>query len=242
MRLDITVDAERVWQAMQAGGVAILPLDVAYGIFAQTPAGVTRIFEAKGRSFSKPSGSLGSLEIMREVHILSGRDMDIARCLVEDYDLPFSPVAPFRADHPFLAKVDPVSLQRSTKAGTLDMLINAGPLARELARLAWERQHPVMGSSANRSLSGSKFRLADIEPEVRAAASIEIDYGLSRYHNGEAISSTILAFPKLEVLRFGVCYAQIRDILARHFRIELPPKPQADLIRGAALGDVRQPG
>ncbi len=235
-KLDIKQDAERAWQAMQGGGVAILPLDVAYGIFAQKPEGVARIFEAKGRSFSKPSGSLGSIEIMREVQILTSRDLDIARAIVDDYDLPFSPVAPFRPDHPYFAKVDPIAIERSTKAGTLDMLINAGPLARELARLAWERQFPIMGSSANRSLSGSKFRLGDIEPEVRAAAAIEIDYGLSRYHNAEAISSTILSFPKVEVLRFGVCYEQIRDILLRHFKIELPPKPRTELIRGAARG------
>jgi tRNA A37 threonylcarbamoyladenosine synthetase subunit TsaC/SUA5/YrdC len=237
--LDIKGDAEKVWQAMQAGGIAILPLDVAYGIFAQTAEGVTSIFEAKGRSFSKPSGSLGSIQIIREVQILAPRDLDIARAIVEDYDLPFSTVAPFRPDHPYFAKLDPVAIERSTKAGTLDMLINSGPLARELARLAWERQFPIMGSSANRSLSGSKFRLEDIEPEVRRAATIEIDYGLCRYANAEAISSTILSFPKVEVLRYGVCYEQIRDIIKRHFRIELPPKPAGDLITGAARGDQR---
>src|SRR5262245_44448904 len=124
--LDIRGDADKAWQAMQAGGIAILPLDVAYGIFAQKPQGVTGIFEAKGRSFSKPSGSLGSIEIIREVQILAPRDLDIARCLVEDYDLPFSTVAPFRPEHPFFAKLDPIAIERSTKAGTLDALINAG--------------------------------------------------------------------------------------------------------------------
>ena len=234
--LDIRSDAERVWQAMQAGGVAIIPLDVAYGIFAQKPEAVRRIFEAKGRSATKPSGSIGSIAIMREVQVLTPRCLDIARALAEDYDLPFSPVAPFRADHPFFAKLDPFALARSTKAGTLDMLINAGPLHNELARLAWDRQFPIMGSSANRSLAGSKFRLADIEPEVRAAAAIEIDYGLVRYANDAGISSTILSFPNVEVLRYGVCYPQIRDILARHFGVELPPKPAGPVIVGAARG------
>lgn len=237
--LDIDGDAERVWQALQADGVAILPLDVAYGIFAQRPGAMRRIFEAKGRSFSKPSGSIGNLDIMQGVLVMEPRHMDMARAIVEDYGLPFSPVAPFRAEHPFFAELDPFCIERSTKAGTLDMLLNAGPLHNRLAAMAWERQLPIMGSSANRSLSGSKFRLADIEPEVRAAATIAIDYGLARYANDEGISSTILSFPKVEVLRFGVCYEQIRDILARHFRVELPPKPAGRQITGAALGDVR---
>lgn len=236
--LDIKADAARVWTALQGGGVAIVPLDVAYGIFAQKPDAVRRLFAAKGRSLSKPSGSLGSLEIMRNVLVMESRHLDIARALVEDFDLPFSPVAPFRADHPYFASLDPFCIESSTKAGTLDMLINAGPLANELARIAWERQHPIMGSSANASLSGSKFRLEDIEAVVRDAADVAIDYGLSRYHNPELISSTILSFPKVEVLRYGTCYEQIRDILQRYFRIELPPKPKDRLITGAALGDV----
>lgn len=236
--LDVAGDAERVWAAMQDDGVAILPLDVAYGIFAQKAGAVRRIFEAKGRSYSKPSGSIGNLDILRALLVLEPRHIDMARAIVEDYGLPFSPVAPFRIDHPFLGGVDPFCIERSTKAGTLDMLLNAGPLHNALANMAWQRQMPIMGSSANRSLSGSKFRLEDIEPEVRAAAAIEIDYGLSRYANAEGVSSTILAFPQVEVLRFGVCYAQIRDILARHFRVELPPKPAGRPILGAALGEV----
>lgn len=235
--LDIKGDAERVWQAMQAGGIAIFPLDVAYGIFAQRPEAMRRLFEAKGRSFTKPSGSMGTLEMAFEVLRIGKQEKDVARAITEDYGLPFSIVAPFRADHPYFSSVDPYCLERSTKAGTLDVLLNAGPLHRELARLAWERQFPVMGSSANRSLSGSKFRLGDIEPEVRAAAAIEIDYGLSRYHNAEAISSTILEFPSFQVLRYGVCFEQIRDILARHFRTELAPKPKGQAILGSARGE-----
>lgn len=234
--LDIKGDAEKVWSALQGGGVAIIPLDVAYGIFAQTPAAVRRLFEAKGRSFSKPSGSIGNIEIMRNILVMSPREVDMARAIVEDYGLPFSPVGPFRTDHPFFAKVDPFCIERSTKAGTLDMLLNAGPLHNALADMAWARQFPIMGSSANRSLGGSKFRLQDIEPEVRKSAAIEVDYGLSRYANDELISSTILSFPKIEVLRYGVCYEQIRDILKRYFKVELPPKPKGDLIVGSARG------
>ncbi|MFM9943425.1 MAG: Sua5/YciO/YrdC/YwlC family protein [Hyphomicrobiaceae bacterium] len=233
---DVQGDAERVWAVLQNGGVGIIALDVAYAIVAQTGDAVRRTFAAKGRSPTKPSGSIGSLEIMREVQILTPRCRDIASALVEDYGLPFSPVAPFRADHPFMQRLDAFSLERSTKVGTLDMLINAGPLHNALARLAWERQQPILGSSANRSLAGTKFRLEDIEPEVRAAADISIDYGLSRYHNAEGVASTILAFPQVEVLRYGIAYEHIRDILRRHFRIELPPKPVGQITVGAARG------
>ncbi len=233
---DIQGDARRVWETLQKGGVGIIALDVSYAFVAQTGAAAERTFDAKGRSATKPMGSIGSLEIMREVQVLTPRCRDIASALVEDYGLPFSPVAPFRADHPFMKRLDPLALARSTKGQTLDMLINAGPLHNALAKLAWEHQQPILGSSANKSLSGSKFRLEDIEPEVLAAADVTVDYGLCRYHNPEAVGSTILVFPQVEVLRFGVAYEHIRDILKRHFRIELPPRPAGDITIGAARG------
>jgi hypothetical protein len=51
-----------------------------------------------------------------------------------------------------------------------------------------------------------------------------IDYGLVKYHPWRA-SSTLLDVESCKVLRFGVAYENIADILRRHFRVELPPKP-----------------
>ena len=234
--IDVRGDAQCVWDVLQAGGVAIIPLDVAYANVAQTPDALARIYRAKGRSVAKPSGMFGSYELMRDIHLMGEREREIVAAVTQDYDLPFSIVAPFRADHPFFAKADPRLVAQSSKAGTLDMLMNAGPIHDEIARLSLAHQFPVFGNSANRSLSGSKFRLEDIESEVRAVADVEIDYGLCRYANDEGVSSTIVAFPKFEVLRYGCCYAQIRDIFQRHFHIELPPKPVGETVMGAARG------
>ena len=147
--------------------------------------------------------------------------------MTDDFDLPLSVVAPFRPQAPVLANLDAQALARSTKAGTQDILLNAGPLADALADLSLEQMTPVLGSSANRSDSGSKFRVEDIEPQVCSAADIIVDYGLSRYHNDVGTSSTILDLRDFSVLRWGVCFEQIRDILSRYFRIALPPSPHS---------------
>jgi hypothetical protein len=52
-----------------------------------------------------------------------------------------------------------------------------------------------------------------------------IDHGLMKYHPWQA-SSTLLNCETCEVVRFGACYENIADILKRHFRVELPPRPQ----------------
>lgn len=239
--IDVEADAERIWQATQAGGVAIIPLDVAYANIAQTPQGLDRIYRAKGRSPSKPSGMFGSYEIMCKVHQTSEREREVVSAVIHDFNLPLSIVAPFRHDHPMFSNIASECIERSTKAGTLDMLMNAGPLHNALARRSLERLFPVFGSSANRSLSGSKFRLADIEAAVREVAAIEIDYGLCRYANEDGVSSTIIALPDFEVLRFGCCYLQIKDILQSYFAISLPDKPTGEVVVGAARGEEADP-
>lgn len=236
--LDIEGDAQRIWNVMQAGGVALIPLDVAYTVAAQTIEAIDRTYEAKGRSFSKPCGSLGNFKMMSEVLDVDSRAREIVEAVVVDYDLAMSVVGPYHADHSYFSTIDPRCIERSTKNGTMDILLNAGKLHNALADMAWENQFPVLGSSANASLTGSKFRLQDVERVVRDAAAIEIDYGLVPLHNSEQISSTIIDLMTLGVHRFGVNYHIIQDILKRHFGVALPEKPAVrdELIRGAARG------
>lgn len=217
----LAADAERIFEVLQAGGIAIVPLDVAYAIIGMKTNAIAGIFAAKQRRYDKPSGMFGDLSLSSELHILPAQKREIARVLVEKHNLPFSIVADYRADHPLLRAVEPFVLENSTKGATLDMLINAGTLHNEIARVSAERRRPVFGSSANRSLTGSKYRLADIEPSVRAVAALAIDYGTSKYANPEGRSSTIIDFRDFSLVRRGVCFDRIRRIFEQDFAITL---------------------
>ena len=103
------------------------------------------------------------------------------------------------------------------------MLVNAGNFHAEITRLSLQDGHLLFGSSANISLSGTKFRAGDIEPEIRAIADLIIDYGLMKYHPYRA-SSTLLDVETCTVHRVGVCYENIVDIMQRHFNTALPPR------------------
>ena len=145
----------------------------------------------------------------------------MVREMVGQVGLPFSVVAPFRQGHPLLAHVDPFVLQSSSKAGTLDMLLNAGQMHDEIARQAGDRSMPVFGSSANLSLSGSKYRLGDVDHVVRQAADVAFDYGLSQYANHQGRSSTIIDFRDFSVIRVGVRFAQLRQAFKDRFDVAL---------------------
>lgn len=217
-------DAQRVFDVLLGGGTAIIYLDVAYAILGRSEQSVRRIYAAKGRSFTRPTGIVGGLELHDELHVMNERGRAIVRAITVEHDLPLSVIAPFRADHPFLRNLDPFVLGNAMKDGTINLLLNAGLLRTRISRLSFDAMMPFVGSSANLSLTGSKYRVEDIEPAMLAAADIVIDYGQSLYHNPFGRSSTIVDLRDLSVVREGVCCEEIRAVVRNGFGIELRAK------------------
>ena len=212
---DVKAEAREVLDVLNEGGVAIIPLNVAYAILGRAEEAIRRIFKIKQRSYDKPSGMFGGVAASTDLHVLTPEGEALRQGLATEADLPFSIVADYRVDHPLLADVDPFVLRTSTKGPTMDMLLNAGPMHNALAALSHAVKQPVFGSSANRSLTGSKYRVDDIEPEVLEAVDIVIDHGLCRDANDDGMSSTIIDFRDfsffLRGCRFDEISAYARD-------------------------------
>jgi tRNA A37 threonylcarbamoyladenosine synthetase subunit TsaC/SUA5/YrdC len=83
-----------------------------------------------------------------------------------------------------------------------------------------------MGSSANVSLAGSKFRLADVEESVRQGSDFVLGYGTSTYINEHGIGSTIIELPTWKVLRWGGLFEKQAEIVKKQFKVELEPRPK----------------
>jgi hypothetical protein len=169
----------------------------------------------------------GSFMMFEEVIEIGAAGRDFVRAVIFDNNLPLSIVAPFRAGHPLFGSVAPFVLTNSSKAGTIDILINAGPTHDEIARLALETSKPVFGSSANRSLTGSKFIFRDVEPEVRAAADLTLDRGRCKYRNDKGLGSTIIDLRDFQPVRIGIAFAEIKAIASKTFGIEIPAQAKA---------------
>jgi tRNA A37 threonylcarbamoyladenosine synthetase subunit TsaC/SUA5/YrdC len=217
----LRADVRKLLDTIEAGGVGIVPLDVAYAVNAMTEQGIKRIFTAKRRSYDKPSGMFANATMSREIHLMEDWKHRMVEDIIREEGIPFSVVAPFNDQHAFFDRVEPFVIESSTKAGTLDMLLNAGQFHDEIARQSWERQRPVFGSSANTSLRGSKYRYEDIEEEVRQACDIGFDYGTSKYANAEGRSSTIIDFRDFSVIRVGVVFERVQEAFRRHGGVEL---------------------
>jgi tRNA A37 threonylcarbamoyladenosine synthetase subunit TsaC/SUA5/YrdC len=85
---DFERDARRAFDALKAGGIAIVPNDIGYSILGGSHAALRRIFATKGRAASKLNAMVGNADIQRELHILSPRGRDMVSAITEDYDLP----------------------------------------------------------------------------------------------------------------------------------------------------------
>lgn len=222
--LDIAGDAARAFEVLRGGGIALLPMDVGYSLIGGSAAALKTIFETKQRGPSKLNAMVGDHALAREIYDLSPRGWEMVDAITRDHDLPLGIIGPCHMDHPLLRRMEAEALAASTKDATLCMLTNAGPFHTAIGRLSREEGHPLFGSSANRSLQGTKFRVEDIEPDVRAIADIVIDYGLRKYHLYKT-SSTLLDVENLAVVRYGACFELIADIVQRQFAVTLPPKP-----------------
>ncbi len=219
--LDIRADARRAFDTLKSGGIAIFPVDVGYTIAGGSQTSLQRIFKTKGRAPTKLNAMVGDMAIHRELHVLDTRAAEMVSAITEDYNLPLGVIAPYRAEHPLVQRLDPASLSGSSRDGTIAMLVNAGPLHAELCRLSRTEVFPIFGSSANLTNTGTRFRVQDIPQELIAIADTVVDHGLRKYH-GYQRSATLINFQTLEVVRVGSCYELIADVLKRHFHVDLP--------------------
>ena len=73
-----------------------------------------------------------------KIHQMGEMEREIQRTLFNEYDLPFSVVPPFDSSSPLLAGVDRYVVSISSKAGTLDMLLNAGLFHNTFSQLCFD--------------------------------------------------------------------------------------------------------
>lgn len=221
---DIEADARAAFEIVANGGIVIIPSTVGYAIVGATPAAIRRSFAAKRRDITKFNAFTGHPALHASLHELDATGREIVRTITDGLDLPLGTVAPFRRDHPLLAKVPEEILAQSTKDGTLAMLMNGGPFLDALGWLSFVHGVPVIGSSANVSMRGVKYAVANIEPEVLAVADRVFDYGLMRW-GVYGMSSTMLRVDTRTVVRHGIGFDLIADALVRRFGVVLAPAP-----------------
>lgn len=144
-------------------------------------------------------------------------------------------IAKYKKDHPNLSKLSDFTLKASTVGDTVDVLVNAGSYISLLAGKVWKAGLVMMGSSANLTTTGMRYKVEDIQQEIIDIADLVIDYGLCKYHVFGRASTMLNFHGGLSVVRFGACYPTIQNIVKMHFGIELPEDPGLTTLRDGHL-------
>lgn len=218
--IDYDADAQRVFDVVANGGTAIMPVTTGYALLGASRHSVMGIFNNKRRAPTKVTALCGSIEMYEAVQVVDDEQRRVIDAITRFFRLPLGVIAPVRLDHPIFKNVDDEILVQSRRDGTMLTLLNGVALADKIAHLSLRHSVAMFGSSANLSTKGTKFRLEDVEPEIRAMADIEIDYGPVLW-NAYGKSSTIIDFRDYTVVRVGIAYEQIEHILRKHFSIAL---------------------
>lgn len=202
-----------------------MPTEQGYGLLASDPAAIERSFATKKRAHGHPLGIIGNYDLSAQIHVLPPERHEMVRVWNQEFDMPIGVVAPYRQEHELLVRaVRKETMEKHTKAGTLGMFVGGNPLLKEIVTLVLAKGRVVLGSSANLTGTGQKFRVEDVQGEVRDAADIIIDYGLQRAHV-YGVGTTNIDFENLKVIRFGSCYEMFRDYMKRFWDVDLPEGP-----------------
>ncbi len=213
--------AKSVFDTVSKSGTAIFRTDVGYAIVGQTSEAIQRIFEYKQRSFNKPCGCFGSLEMFKELIQFTEEQLEFVEAITLAANFPLSIVGRYDPDHPIMKNADPFVLKNASKSGTIDLLMNAGPIHDEIARLALESGMGVFGSSANMSLSGSKYDFKDVEIELRNKVDLALDGGKTKFSHPDGLGSTIIDLDTFEPFRIGIRFQEIRKIAKDKLNIDI---------------------
>ena len=213
-------DAVKAFDVIVNGGIGILPMDIGYSLIGGSSDALMRIFNAKGRAMGKLNALVGDLTLADELLNLTPQSRELLHLLTATYDLPLGAIAPCDMSHPLIETLDDRTREMSVKDETIVLLVNAGPFHAAISRLSYEAKHLLIGSSANLSNTGTKFRVTDIEPEILNIADVIVDHGLRKYHL-YGCSSTLLNVETFEVVRHGACFDLIADVVKRHYGMTL---------------------
>ena len=205
---DMDHEVERIYQALRAGGLALVPTDVGYGLVGLGEQAVHRIYELKGRPSAKPCVAVGNLDILSRVArpLAPG-----VRDWIEDVTklTPLAVIAPLDDAAPLVTALSPYVAQQATHAGTIALFFSAGRIVERLADRALADGRLVIGSSANTSGTGNNPTLDDVPTAMRDGVDLVVDRGPAWYRNDAKLASTILDLATGRFLRQGVNYDRI---------------------------------
>lgn len=206
---DVTALADRAYDVVRAGGLALVPADIGYGFLGHSGDSMRRMYELKGRPLSNPCIVAANLATLRRVArpgdpALLDWVAGIAR------EQTIAVVVAIDEDAPEIHALHPWARQQAVTAGTVALFLNTGAFVERMIARAEQDGMLLIGSSGNRSGTGNNYRFGDVPADIRAGVDFACDLGPMRHRNDARLATTIVNLTRFTVRRVGVGCDAIR--------------------------------
>jgi len=200
-------------ETLRRGGMAVVPLDVAYGVLAGSREALERIYSAKGRPRTKPCGLLASWP---QFDALSTGRPEAKRAVrrVIDHGHPLGVITSVDWAHPIVRALPRSCSDLLVKDDTIAMFLRMGGMAEALLEAADRERIVLYGSSANRSNAGNAFSLDEVPREILESADIICDGGRCALANDDRLPSAMIDVRDGRMTRHGIRSDAIRGLLS----------------------------
>jgi tRNA A37 threonylcarbamoyladenosine synthetase subunit TsaC/SUA5/YrdC len=203
-------DAQRIYETISRGGLALVPTDVGYGLVAMEESGVQRLYELKGRPLTKPCVTVANAAIFDDLVLQSTIRADVRTWIADAVTrTPLALIGSINPHSTLLASMSPYVKSQATHCGTIATFQSAGQLVQRIADLALADGRLIVGSSANHSGTGNNYRFEEVPEAMRSDVNIALNYGPAWYASDEKMATTILDLRTGKFQREGVNFARI---------------------------------
>jgi len=200
--------ARQVYDVVHAGGLALIPDRIGYGLVGNSPDSIQRIYELKGRSLTKPLTHYMNITCLSDIANISQIDIDLINRVTQE--IPSCFVVPYKENN-YFKNLNNYTLKQSTKEGTVALFFERdNPLIKGLLECSLTHDFPLIVTSANLSGSGNIYRFEEIPEAIRRGVDICISSEEPCKYLAEAseqikkLGSTLVKLPERKILRKGV--------------------------------------
>lgn len=208
MTTQIDADARKMYDLLDAGGLALARTSTGYGLVAMRSDAVRRIYALKGRSAQKPCVTVGTMTILDDV----ARPLEAATRSWLAGAVGRWPMAVIAETNPrsaLLSSWEPFVASQCTKGATIATFFGVGDLIASAATLAHHRSQLIVGSSANLAGTGNNYTIDAVPDVIRRAVDLEFDYGEAPFTSDARLASTILDLTRGTFQREGVAFSEV---------------------------------
>lgn len=199
----LQADAALAYRSIVEGGLVLVKGDIGYGLLGHSEGSMRKMYELKGRTESNPAIVIGNLDVFAELsEPLPNAVMAWVRNVVARTTVAI--VTRLRPGSAYWTGLSSWVREHASRDGTVGVFLNTGPFPELIVDKAWRDGRLIVGSSANLSRTGNRYRFGDLPEAIVRGVDMSFDHGVAMHENEQRFATTIVDLTTGKIRRRGV--------------------------------------